>query len=146
MDTAKDEILALSIQQPWAELIISGKKSIEIRSWTSRYRGQLWIHAGQVSNSDLEQKFGLSNLFHGGYIGVVTLEEIMPFDEPVWKQWRPLHLDSGDYQTGFYAWILSNPIRFRSPIRGAGKPVLFSVPDEVKDLLKQALKDANPNL
>jgi hypothetical protein len=35
----------LSVRQPWAELIASGRKTLEIRSWTTRYRGPLVICA-----------------------------------------------------------------------------------------------------
>jgi len=39
---------ALSIKQPWAALLASARKSIEIRKWTTRYRGPLLIHAARV--------------------------------------------------------------------------------------------------
>lgn len=35
----------LSIQQPWAQLVIRGVKQIEIRSWTAAYKGRIAIHA-----------------------------------------------------------------------------------------------------
>lgn len=38
---------ALTIRQPWASLIGLGVKTIETRSWTTRYRGPLAIHAGK---------------------------------------------------------------------------------------------------
>ena len=38
-------IKAISVRQPWAWLILHGKKSIENRKWNSRYRGRLLIHA-----------------------------------------------------------------------------------------------------
>ncbi|GKT09288.1 ASCH domain-containing protein [Desulforhabdus sp. TSK] len=34
---------ALSIQQPWASLIASGRKTIETRKWKTDYRGDLVI-------------------------------------------------------------------------------------------------------
>ena len=37
---------ALTIRQPWASLIAAGVKTIETRSWSTRYRGPLAIHAG----------------------------------------------------------------------------------------------------
>jgi hypothetical protein len=37
---------ALTIRQPWASLIALGVKHIETRSWSTRYRGPLAIHAG----------------------------------------------------------------------------------------------------
>ncbi|UPK31846.1 ASCH domain-containing protein [Bradyrhizobium sp. 186] len=38
---------ALSIMQPWAWLIVNGRKDIENRDWTTRYRGPVAIHAGK---------------------------------------------------------------------------------------------------
>ncbi len=35
----------LSIKQPFAELVVSGRKSIEIRSWATNYRGEFLVHA-----------------------------------------------------------------------------------------------------
>lgn len=38
---------ALSIRQPWAWLIVNGHKDIENRSWPTRYRGPVLIHAAK---------------------------------------------------------------------------------------------------
>jgi hypothetical protein len=38
---------ALSVQQPWAWLIVNGYKDIENREWPTKYRGQFFIHAGK---------------------------------------------------------------------------------------------------
>lgn len=38
---------ALSIRQPWAWLIVTGKKDVENRSWTTSYRGRFLVHAGR---------------------------------------------------------------------------------------------------
>ncbi len=34
---------ALSVKQPWANMIASGEKSIETRTWSTEYRGDLLI-------------------------------------------------------------------------------------------------------
>jgi hypothetical protein len=34
---------ALSIKQPWANMIASGEKSIETRTWATEYRGELLL-------------------------------------------------------------------------------------------------------
>lgn len=34
---------ALSVRQPWANMIASGKKTIETRKWPTEYRGDLLI-------------------------------------------------------------------------------------------------------
>ena len=36
---------ALSIQQPWAWLIVNDHKDIENRDWRTHYRGPVLIHA-----------------------------------------------------------------------------------------------------
>jgi hypothetical protein len=37
---------ALTIRQPWADAIAHGSKRTENRTWTTRYRGPILIHAG----------------------------------------------------------------------------------------------------
>jgi hypothetical protein len=36
---------AISVKEPWAEMIASGKKVIETRTWATKYRGPLLIVA-----------------------------------------------------------------------------------------------------
>ena len=38
---------ALSIRQPWAYLIAIGAKDVENRSWLTRFRGRIYIHASK---------------------------------------------------------------------------------------------------
>lgn len=38
---------ALSVRQPWASLIASGRKTIEVRTWRTNYRGPLIICASK---------------------------------------------------------------------------------------------------
>lgn len=38
---------ALTVKQPWAQLIVSGIKNIENRSWKTNFRGRTYIHASQ---------------------------------------------------------------------------------------------------
>jgi hypothetical protein len=40
-------MLALSIRQPWASLILKAGKNIENRSWPTKYRGRILIHAAK---------------------------------------------------------------------------------------------------
>lgn len=39
---------ALTVRQPWASLIALGVKTVETRSWSTKYRGPLAIHAGMT--------------------------------------------------------------------------------------------------
>lgn len=120
-----ETIPALSVRQPWAELIISGRKPIEIRSWTTNYRGRIWIHAGQHVDELLDRSFELPGLFRGGFIGSAELTSIERFDAQRWETWRARHLDRGPYKSGIYAWVLVNAHRFHDPVVAPGQKGLF---------------------
>lgn len=44
----------LSLWQPWASLIAIGAKQVETRSWRTKYRGPIAIHAAKVWNQQIE--------------------------------------------------------------------------------------------
>lgn len=37
----------LSIRRPWAALILAGLKPVENRVWSTRHRGEVWLHAAK---------------------------------------------------------------------------------------------------
>ena len=37
----------LSVCQPFAELIVEGKKTIELRKWNTKFRGEFLVHAAK---------------------------------------------------------------------------------------------------
>lgn len=43
---------ALSIRQPWAWLIVNGHKDIENRSWLTKQRGVVFVHASKGMTRD----------------------------------------------------------------------------------------------
>jgi ASCH domain-containing protein len=45
----------ISIRQPWASLIVSGAKDVENRTWPTRYRGPVLVHASQRADSVTER-------------------------------------------------------------------------------------------
>lgn len=72
---------ALSIQQPWAWLIVAGYKPIENRTWYTGHRGRTMIHAGKRMD---DEAFDLPmvreiidhakpELLKGGFIGSVDI-------------------------------------------------------------------------
>jgi uncharacterized protein (UPF0264 family) len=42
---------ALSIKQPWAALLVHGRKTIEVRRWSTLRRGSILIHAARIPDS-----------------------------------------------------------------------------------------------
>ena len=75
---------ALSINQPWAWLIVNGHKRIENRDWDTRFRGRIMVHAGKKVDRDFdfihwEQVIGkpIPRSFDvGGIVGEVTIKGV----------------------------------------------------------------------
>ena len=130
---------ALTVRQPWAELLIAGRKSIEVRNWWTEYRGQLWIHAGRTEDVELGRKFGLVQLFTGGFIGRVTLTTIVRFDSDRWNRWRERHLCEGSMPQTAYGWVLKDPVRLKEPVPGKGALGLFRPDDDISRVLHAQL-------
>ena len=86
-------IRALSLRQPWASLVADGRKTIETRTWRTRYRGTLAIHASARPHDDLPT---------GGIIAIARLYDCRPMtadDEA--QACIPLY-------DGAYAWLLAD--------------------------------------
>ncbi|MBO3751112.1 ASCH domain-containing protein [Streptosporangiaceae bacterium NEAU-GS5] len=130
---------ALSIRQPWAELILQGRKTIELRTWETDYRGSFWLHAGKAVDLDLDRSFGTSDPPRGAFVGRTTLVDISPIDAQRWERWRGQHLDSGHYQPGLFAWHLSSAERLRQPVPAPGRLKLFKVDETLAQRLHAAL-------
>ena len=67
---------ALTIKQPWATLIMQGDKRFEFRSWQTKYRGDLLIHAGKgIDKEGMKrlQKYLPEELPYGKILGKVKL-------------------------------------------------------------------------
>ncbi len=120
---------ALSVQQPWAELLVSGRKSVEVRRWVTDYRGRLWLHASSKKRPELEKLFELEGIYKGGFVGSINLAAVIPMTNDRWVQWRSKHLDPGQYEHGMFAWLMKAPHRFHLPVEGKGQLRLF-VPSE----------------
>jgi hypothetical protein len=130
---------ALSIRQPWAELILQGRKTIELRTWETDYRGALWLHTGKAADRDLDRRFGVAGPPRGAFVGRLTLVDIAPVDAQRWERWRDQHLDPGRYQPGAFAWHVSSAERLRQPVPAPGRLNLFKVDAELAARLHDGL-------
>ena len=52
----------LTIKEPWSTLIIEGYKKYEFRSWKTKYRGKILIHAGLTFENNMKDRFKEYNL------------------------------------------------------------------------------------
>ncbi|MCM1370892.1 MAG: ASCH domain-containing protein [Clostridium sp.] len=59
----------ITIKEPWATLIAEGLKEYEFRTWKTKYRGKLLIHAGKGIDKEAMDRFKYLNLkYHSGQI------------------------------------------------------------------------------
>ena len=130
---------ALTIRQPWAELILQGRKTIEIRTWGTAHRGLLGIHASKTIDEAACATYGLDHaiLDRGALLGTVELVEIVPLDADRWEALRDQHLSLDGFPGDVVGWRLADPQRVPQPIPMRGRMSLFSVPDELADGTEQ---------
>lgn len=75
---------ALSVRQPWAWLIVNGFKPVENRSWPTKVRGRVLVHAskGMTHDEYWEVKGFLYQLaFEDRVIPVSVHNSLPPFEE-----------------------------------------------------------------
>lgn len=117
----------LSVKQPWAYLICAGIKDVENRTWATKYRGRVYIHASakpvgqyfsegvftadqlnyliQSKKIDLIEKVQLSAIIgHVDIVNCISKERNGKGSDSIWAEPDCFH------------WILRNPVLFDKPI------------------------------
>lgn len=124
---------ALSIRQPWSELVLQGRKTIELRTWKTNYRGRIAVHAAQKVELQACAVYGFdpAKLVCGALVGTVDIVEMVPLNEKHWDELRDQHLDLGTDPGDLLGWRLANPQRLPQPIPMPGHLGLFNVPDQL---------------
>lgn len=145
---------ALSLLQPWASGVALGLKEWETRSWPTKYRGQVAIHASKglpKEARELCHQHPWSKVFEpngpgekhlmideaiaalprGAIIAVATLADCQQVEDVVWnlpddeKAW-------GDFSRGRRAWRMAGVIALPHPVPCAGALGLWTVPADVE--------------
>ncbi len=71
---------ALSLKQPWAELVVSGRKTLEIRTWRTKFRGEFFIHASKISNAKAMERLGFKDLPTGHIVGKAKIVDVKEYN------------------------------------------------------------------
>jgi hypothetical protein len=114
------ELIALGIRQPWAELILRGIKTIEVRSLTTRVRGPIYLYTSQkladipaAREALSKHRLNAASLQLGLIVGTVDIVECRPC--------TPADADAAcvpaELLRGRYAWRLANPVRLEIPLK-----------------------------
>lgn len=111
--------LALGIQQPWAELILRGIKTLEVRSQPTRTRGTIYVYSSRRSSTlpaaaEVVERLGLDlgELPKGFLVGTVELVGCRPATpEDAAAACVPPELLMSQF-----VWELGNPQRLAEPL------------------------------
>ena len=123
---------ALSIKQPWVELILQGRKKIEIRSWNTKYRGYFLIHASKNVNRNAIDfyDFDLEKLLRGYIVGFVNLVNVIIYkNKNEFLKDKDSHFSLSIPESyPVYGFLLEGSHRIE-PISYKGKLGFFNVPE-----------------
>ena len=115
----------LTIKQPWATLIMQGDKRFEFRSWQTKHRGELLIHAGKTIDKEAVkrlEKYLPKDLPLGKILGKVTLVDCIrmspEFKEELLKENSDIYTKSSFNEN--FGWQLENVQVFDVPIDAVG--------------------------
>lgn len=124
---------ALTICQPYAEMIAAGEKLIENRTWPTAYRGLLAIHAGKsrawLEDDDEAERPGMA---FGAVIAIARLVDCVRVEQ-VSEQFLTDY-DQHHHANGPWCWVLSDVERVL-PISISGAQGLWTVPSGVADAI-----------
>jgi hypothetical protein len=120
----------LTIKQPWATLIMQGDKRFEFRSWQTKYRGDLLIHAGKGIDKEAMKrlaKYIPKDMPSGKILGKVTLVDCIKCDDDFKGKCLKENKDVYAIITFIekFAWQLENAEVFDEPIEAKGKLSLW---------------------
>ena len=128
----------LSICQPFAELVIQNKKTIELRTWNTKIRGEFLIHAPiKIRKEEIKKMRIKEKLTTGAIIGKAELYDVKKYESlkeiQIDKKKHHASIKSQEKRFGF---ILKNAKPFRVPIPWKGQLGFFDV-----NLPKMKIKD-----
>ena len=124
---------ALSLKQPWAYVLASGGKSIEIRRWNTSYRGILYIHASKTPDTVSMEYFDLKNVEkkfkYGHIIGLGILVDVISYNtQEEFISDRTKHLNPDDWFNGnCYGFIFKDLHLLKESIPYKGKLKIFEM-------------------
>lgn len=89
---------AITLRQPWAWLVVNGHKDIENRSWRTKHRGKILIHAGahkvtkaeyadfleRCRRSQIKDYPAIDDFETGGIVGSVEIVDCVKESKSPW--------------------------------------------------------------
>jgi hypothetical protein len=159
---------ALTMTQPWASLVAIGENTIETRSWSTRYRGPIAIHAAKrfppearalCATSPFRETLAgagytdADELPLGAIIAVARLDSVLAFERSTLREIRararrgevPRHeADFGDFSAGRFGFVLRDVRLIAEPIPASGMLGLWELPRDLEAAALRRIGTAAP--
>lgn len=131
----------ITVWQPWAGALAAGIKENETRSWATKYRGPLAIHAGKETYPRAGEPVwdairhllkvpiiytGPEVFPRGCILATAELVDCIKITPEYIATLSSDELALGDYTLGRYAWKLANVKRLPEPIPAKGAQGLWN--------------------
>ncbi len=113
---------AITLWQPWASLIMDGRKIVETRPRPWYYLGLVAIHAGKDVDRAACVRFGYNpdTIPTGAVLGIVRKTGLFHFEKALEE--KLYHVDDfGDFTPGRYGYPMYVVNRFHTPVPAKGK-------------------------
>ncbi len=114
---ASEPLRGLCVKQPWCGLLVTGQKTIEVRSWSTDHRGPLVLCASLALDTSFEWEnedpADACAFKRGAAVGVVNVVDVTTFE--------PHHADAAlvQWREGLFAWHVRALERLTPvPVRG----------------------------
>lgn len=131
---------ALTICEPFATLIARGAKRVENRTWSTSYRGPLYIHAGKskdwlnldpTGKFDSEYKIPLSQMSFGAVIAIAKMTDCVHIERIGQEHIRKKYpwLENHEHAEGPWCFILES-VNCIGPWPWRGAQGMFDIDDD----------------
>lgn len=120
----------LSVSQPYADLIVQGKKTIELRTWNTKFRGEFLVHAPFKIKKDACKRLGIdeTKLRTGVIIGKAEIYDVKVYNSvSELKADYKKHFATEEFLRHKYGFLLKKPKELRMPIPYKGSLGFFNV-------------------
>lgn len=122
----------LSLKQPYSFLLSSGEKTIELRKWNTKFRGEFLIHSSKKTDVENCRRLRIddSNLITGAIIGSAFLYDVKKYsnNEDFIKDKNRHFAADAKYLEGYrYGFLVKNAKKLNQPIPYSGKLGFFEV-------------------
>lgn len=120
----------LSVSQPYADLIVQGKKTIELRTWNTKYRGEFLVHAPSKIKKDACKRLGINetNLRTRAIIGKAEIYDVKIYNSvsELSSDFKK-HFATEEFLRHKYGFLLKNLRELKIPIPYKGSLGFFNV-------------------